>query len=88
MLTKRLGKEPQPYVTRHKHLNYPAGTKCMASRPDLCLVLEFEDGEVLTLAPFFYAQGLEEKDSVMDEIAKKMDEETIEELERIAQGEF
>lgn len=56
----RLSSEPQPYVTRLPHLHYPAGTKCMASRPDKLLVLTFEDGEVLTMGPGFYAEGLED----------------------------
>lgn len=55
----RLGKEKKPYITQRDHPGYPAGTRCLASRPGLNLVLEFEDGNTLELPQHFYAIGLE-----------------------------
>lgn len=59
-MRKRLGKEKVPYTTVRRHYAKPAGSKCLISRPDMCLVLEFEDGEVIELEPRYYAIGLEE----------------------------
>jgi hypothetical protein len=58
-MVARLGKEKVPYVTHRQHGKKPPGMKCLASRQLRCLVLEFEDGEVVELEERFYAKGLE-----------------------------
>ena len=61
----RLGKEKKPYITRSQHLNHEVGSKCLASRPDgTTLHLEFENGEVLELAPHFFCPGLEDAELI------------------------
>ena len=63
MYRRVLGKEKVPYVTSRAYPGKPAGSKCLISRPNMCLVLEFEDGGTIELDTCFYAAGLEEPSS-------------------------
>jgi hypothetical protein len=50
----------QKYITRNKHLNYPAGTECLARYLNMGreLELEFNDGTIINLTRSqFYLEG-------------------------------
>jgi len=58
------------YITKKKHYNYPAGSKCKAYRQNYnILVLEMEDGEIIEVLGG-YAKGLESPYS-LNEIMQK-----------------
>lgn len=79
----RLGKEKKPYVTLSQHLNYPVGTKCLASRPDgTTLHLEFEDGEVLELASYFFCPGLEDAQLLSQNVVLQLFQFVTEDMQK------
>lgn len=51
------------YVTRKRHVDYPAGTPCRVYRDYYDhLVLKLYDGKTLEFERFYFARGLENRD--------------------------